>query len=416
MGSVAAAHGTGRAAARRQPAPTSTCGWGRNRWPSSRRWRANSTRWPSASSSTRSSTSNACVYEKRKTEAIIESLEDGVVLIDSAGIVTHINEIAALIMDIEPADALGSPFDDLSSNSSALLPRARRAARAAARRARWRRASRCSCTCAGAIIPTCSSRCRCAIAPRARARHAADPAGRHLSARPGSRAQQPGRDALARAAHAAHLAGALGATAATRGGDARSQTARVFAHDPRRMRADEAARRQSAQPRTRRDSASISIAARTRRPRARGRGASPDASASRPRKRHVALERHIDGGPGGQRRSGQAFVGGVEPDRQRAALYSRGWTDRSHRPDRRDDMVRLEVARLRPGNRARNARLCVRALRAVWRRRRHEAARRGWDWRSSRTSSSRMAGGFSSTGNVPAGSRFVVQLPASREA
>jgi len=57
------------------------------------------------------------LYEKRKTEAIIESLEDGVVLIDSGGIVTHINEIAALIMDIEPADALGSPFDDLSSNS-----------------------------------------------------------------------------------------------------------------------------------------------------------------------------------------------------------------------------------------------------------------------------------------------------------
>ncbi|HEY2526078.1 MAG TPA: ATP-binding protein [Candidatus Binataceae bacterium] len=57
------------------------------------------------------------LYEKHKTEAIIESLEDGVVLIDSAGIVTHINEIAALIMDIESADALGSPFDDLSSNS-----------------------------------------------------------------------------------------------------------------------------------------------------------------------------------------------------------------------------------------------------------------------------------------------------------
>jgi two-component system, NtrC family, sensor histidine kinase KinB len=57
------------------------------------------------------------LFEKRKTEAIIESLEDGVVLIDSTGIVTHINEIAALIMDIDTADALGSPFDDLSSNS-----------------------------------------------------------------------------------------------------------------------------------------------------------------------------------------------------------------------------------------------------------------------------------------------------------
>ncbi len=56
------------------------------------------------------------VYEKSKTEAIIESLEDGVVLIDSDGIVAHINEVAALIMGIEPADALGSRFDDLSSN------------------------------------------------------------------------------------------------------------------------------------------------------------------------------------------------------------------------------------------------------------------------------------------------------------
>ena len=56
------------------------------------------------------------VYEKSKTEAIIESLEDGVVLIDSDGVVAHINEVAALIMGIEPADALGSRFDDLSSN------------------------------------------------------------------------------------------------------------------------------------------------------------------------------------------------------------------------------------------------------------------------------------------------------------
>jgi NtrC-family two-component system sensor histidine kinase KinB len=56
------------------------------------------------------------LYEKSKTEAIIESLEDGVVLIDSAGMVAHINEIAALIMGVEPKDALGSPFEDLSSN------------------------------------------------------------------------------------------------------------------------------------------------------------------------------------------------------------------------------------------------------------------------------------------------------------
>jgi NtrC-family two-component system sensor histidine kinase KinB len=56
------------------------------------------------------------VYEKSKTEAIIESLEDGVVLIDSDGIVAHINEIASLILGVDLEDALGSPFDDLSSN------------------------------------------------------------------------------------------------------------------------------------------------------------------------------------------------------------------------------------------------------------------------------------------------------------
>ncbi|MFZ2059623.1 MAG: ATP-binding protein [Candidatus Binatus sp.] len=56
------------------------------------------------------------VYEKSKTEAIIESLEDGVVLIDSDGIVAHINEIASLILGVDLQDALGSPFDDLSSN------------------------------------------------------------------------------------------------------------------------------------------------------------------------------------------------------------------------------------------------------------------------------------------------------------
>jgi two-component system, NtrC family, sensor histidine kinase KinB len=56
------------------------------------------------------------IYEKSKTEAIIESLEDGIVLIDPAGVVTHINEVAAIILGIERADALGSPFSDLDSN------------------------------------------------------------------------------------------------------------------------------------------------------------------------------------------------------------------------------------------------------------------------------------------------------------
>ena len=38
------------------------------------------------------------------------------VLIDTEGIVAHINEIASLILGVDLQDALGSPFDDLSSN------------------------------------------------------------------------------------------------------------------------------------------------------------------------------------------------------------------------------------------------------------------------------------------------------------
>jgi NtrC-family two-component system sensor histidine kinase KinB len=56
------------------------------------------------------------IYEKSKTEAIIERLEDGIILIDPAGVVTHINEVAAIILGIARADALGSPFNDLDSN------------------------------------------------------------------------------------------------------------------------------------------------------------------------------------------------------------------------------------------------------------------------------------------------------------
>jgi NtrC-family two-component system sensor histidine kinase KinB len=56
------------------------------------------------------------IYEKAKTEAIIESIEDGIVLINAKGIVTHINETAAIILGVQREDALGSPFDDLNSN------------------------------------------------------------------------------------------------------------------------------------------------------------------------------------------------------------------------------------------------------------------------------------------------------------
>ena len=56
------------------------------------------------------------VYEKAKTEAIIESIEDGIILIDPKGIVTHINEMAAIVLGVDAREALGSPFNDLDSN------------------------------------------------------------------------------------------------------------------------------------------------------------------------------------------------------------------------------------------------------------------------------------------------------------
>jgi two-component system, NtrC family, sensor histidine kinase KinB len=56
------------------------------------------------------------IYEKSKTEAIIESLEDGVVMVDPQGLVMHINEIAAIILGCEREQAFGRPFDDLGSN------------------------------------------------------------------------------------------------------------------------------------------------------------------------------------------------------------------------------------------------------------------------------------------------------------
>ncbi|HKD68532.1 MAG TPA: ATP-binding protein [Candidatus Binataceae bacterium] len=56
------------------------------------------------------------IYEKSKTEAIIESLEDGIVMIDTRGIVAHINELATIILGVEREAALGSPFDDLDSS------------------------------------------------------------------------------------------------------------------------------------------------------------------------------------------------------------------------------------------------------------------------------------------------------------
>jgi two-component system, NtrC family, sensor histidine kinase KinB len=55
------------------------------------------------------------IDEKNKTEAIVASLEDGVVVVDPNGIVTHINEVATLILGTEGSSPLGRPFNDLGS-------------------------------------------------------------------------------------------------------------------------------------------------------------------------------------------------------------------------------------------------------------------------------------------------------------
>ncbi|HLW70627.1 MAG TPA: ATP-binding protein [Candidatus Binataceae bacterium] len=74
------------------------------------------------------------IYEKGKTEAILESIEDGIVLIDANGIVTHINEIGGIILGVGRDEALGSQFDDLNSNHPHYL-RVRAALRGMARQA-----------------------------------------------------------------------------------------------------------------------------------------------------------------------------------------------------------------------------------------------------------------------------------------
>ncbi|HXJ35988.1 MAG TPA: ATP-binding protein [Candidatus Eisenbacteria bacterium] len=54
--------------------------------------------------------------EKAKTEAVIESIEDGLVVLDHTGHVVHVNEVACAILGVERAQALGTAFAELGSN------------------------------------------------------------------------------------------------------------------------------------------------------------------------------------------------------------------------------------------------------------------------------------------------------------
>ena len=53
--------------------------------------------------------------EKAKTEAITEASEDGLIVLDPAGVIVHVNEVACAIVEVERTLALGARFDDLAS-------------------------------------------------------------------------------------------------------------------------------------------------------------------------------------------------------------------------------------------------------------------------------------------------------------
>src|SRR5262249_51835736 len=59
---------------------------------------------------------DAVLAEKAKTEAVIESIDDGLVVLDPHGVVVHVNEIACAILEVEREDAVGRPFERLGTS------------------------------------------------------------------------------------------------------------------------------------------------------------------------------------------------------------------------------------------------------------------------------------------------------------
>jgi two-component system sensor histidine kinase KdpD len=53
--------------------------------------------------------------EKAKTEAVIEAIEDGLIVLDPGGVVMHVNEVACAILEVERGEVLGQRFDDLAT-------------------------------------------------------------------------------------------------------------------------------------------------------------------------------------------------------------------------------------------------------------------------------------------------------------
>ena len=59
---------------------------------------------------------DAVLEAQAKTEAVIESIEDGLIVLDPEGIILNVNEVACAILDVEHQHAVGRPFDDLGSD------------------------------------------------------------------------------------------------------------------------------------------------------------------------------------------------------------------------------------------------------------------------------------------------------------
>ena len=59
--------------------------------------------------------------EKAKTEAVMEAIEDGLIVLDPAGVVVHMNEVASTILAVDRASVLGRPFGALATAHSHYL-------------------------------------------------------------------------------------------------------------------------------------------------------------------------------------------------------------------------------------------------------------------------------------------------------
>jgi two-component system sensor histidine kinase KdpD len=53
--------------------------------------------------------------EKAKTEAVIEAIEDGLIVLDPAGVVVHMNEVACAVLELEHDSVLGRRFEDMGT-------------------------------------------------------------------------------------------------------------------------------------------------------------------------------------------------------------------------------------------------------------------------------------------------------------